>query len=510
MAGRQGLEPRYATPEAAVLPLDDLPTISVYQNQKKQARQQIIARQAPVSRRRSSPKAPPVTYDLEPNAKPCHAKNVPFRDQAIAELLVTVLLVAASNSLELHAQTGIPPTAPTQTSAAKRLQIESFETIWTTIRDKHWDSHPGGLDWDKIYAEYRPQIERAGSDDQARGIMRAMLARLKQTHFALLAPGLAEDIASDGGDATPGFEVRLLKEGVIVTETFPGSKVHAGWELLTAGRWDIPNLVQKLRADPTLPPYAREKAIESRITGPLGEKKHYAFLDGGGRQVELDIPLAPPRGQMASFGNLPPQHVWFEFRAIDNIGYVRLTEFLDLPRVLPAFGKAMQDCAKCEGIIIDLRGNPGGIGGMAMGMAGWLTERSDQRLGTMYMRGATLNFVINPRAQAFTGPVAILVDETSASTSEIFAGGLQDLHRARIFGTKTAGAALPSVITRLPNGDGFQYAVANYVSEGGRTLEGNGVTPDVIVELTRDGLLAGHDAVIAAALDWIRQQGTKP
>jgi carboxyl-terminal processing protease len=102
--------------------------------------------------------------------------------------------------------------------------------------------------------------------------------------------------------------------------------------------------------------------------------------------------------------------------------------------------------------------------------------------------------------------VAILVDGSSASTSEIFAGGLKDLHRARIFGTLTAAAALPSVITRLPNGDGFQYAVANYISEGGQALEGNGVTPDIEVKLTREELLAGHDSVLDAALDWIRKQ----
>jgi carboxyl-terminal processing protease len=81
-------------------------------------------------------------------------------------------------------------------------------------------------------------------------------------------------------------------------------------------------------------------------------------------------------------------------------------------------------------MVIDLRGNPGGIGGMAMGMAGWLVDKPGQRLGTMYMRGATLNFVINPRAEAFNGPVAVLVDGSSASTSEIFAGGLKDLGRA--------------------------------------------------------------------------------
>lgn len=144
---------------------------------------------------------------------------------------------------------------------------------------------------------------------------------------------------------------------------------------------------------------------------------------------------------------------------------------------------------------------------MAMGLAGFVVNQPNQKLGTMYMRDTTLNFVVNPRAGSFTGPVAILIDGTSASTSEIFAGGLQDLGRARVFGTKSAAAALPSVFTRLPNGDGFQYAIANYISRNGLTLEGNGVTPDEEVHLTRDTLLAGRDAVVDAALYWIRSKG---
>jgi carboxyl-terminal processing protease len=184
--------------------------------------------------------------------------------------------------------------------------------------------------------------------------------------------------------------------------------------------------------------------------------------------------------------------------------------FLDLVRVMGSFGSAIEACKSCDGLIIDLRGNPGGIGGMAMGMAGWLVDKPGQRLGTMYMRGATLNFVINPRAETFNGPVAVVVDGSSASTSEIFAGGLKDLGRARIFGEPTAAAALPSLIAKLPNGDGFQYAIANYISEGGQALEGNGVIPDSEVKLTRAALLAGHDSVIDAALDWIRtQKGAK-
>jgi carboxyl-terminal processing protease len=127
----------------------------------------------------------------------------------------------------------------------------------------------------------------------------------------------------------------------------------------------------------------------------------------------------------------------------------------------------------------------------------------------MVMRDNQLNFVVNPRPEVFRGPVAILMDGTSASTSEIFAGGLKDLGRARIFGTRSAAAALPSIIEKLPNGDGFQYAMANYISQGGKALEGNGVIPDEEVKLTREALLAGRDSVVDAAIKWIHSQRTQ-
>jgi carboxyl-terminal processing protease len=143
---------------------------------------------------------------------------------------------------------------------------------------------------------------------------------------------------------------------------------------------------------------------------------------------------------------------------------------------------------------------------MSMGIAGFFVSEHGQRLGTLRSRDLKYDFEIAPRALTFDGPLAILVDGGSASTSEIFAGGLRDIHRARIFGTKTAAAALPSVIMKLPNGDGFQYANANYVSRGGMTLEGNGITPDEIVPQSRAALLRGHDAVVDAAVEWISKQ----
>jgi carboxyl-terminal processing protease len=228
------------------------------------------------------------------------------------------------------------------------------------------------------------------------------------------------------------------------------------------------------------------------------------FLDGTGARVTKRIERIEPQGSLARFGYLPPMHVWIKSRKLaGNIGYVAFNLFLDPARLMPAFGDAVLACSECAGVIIDLRGNPGGLGIMAMGMAGWFIEKPDQRLGTMHTRQAPLKFTVNPRLTTYRGPVAVLVDGSSASTSEVFAGGMKDLGRARIFGTRTAGAALPSAIDRLPNGDAFQHALADYISEGGQPLEGVGVAPDVEVRLSRAALLAGRDPVLDAAIEWI-------
>src|SRR5207247_2338132 len=118
-----------------------------------------------------------------------------------------------------------------------------------------------------------------------------------------------------------------------------------------------------------------------------------------------------------------------------------------------------------DGLILDLRGNPGGVGGMVIGTAGHFLKEP-VLLGTMKTRSSSLKFLANPRrvttagrrVEPYAGPLALLVDGASMSTSEIFAGGLQAVGRARVFGETTGGAALPSALDRLPNGDVLQHA----------------------------------------------------
>jgi carboxyl-terminal processing protease len=405
---------------------------------------------------------------------------------------------------------------PTLSTEQRRLNIESFEHIWKTVRDKHWDPKLGGLDWQAVHDELLPRVEAARTMDEAREVERTMLERLHQTHFGIIPNDAYDPGGSDKSESVQGetgIHLRILSGHAIVWDVDGESAAHEagvlkGWEIVRIDKTDIPQLIARLENAGThsrLSELLTSRAIRNRLDGPAGSEVSVEFSDIAGKQMSRKIFRRAESGEMTQFGFLPPMAVRFESRKLQGgEEYIRFNIFLKPDMIVPRFGEAIRDCGHCPGIIIDLRGNPGGIGAMAMGMAGFLISQPDQKLGTMYMRTLPIRFVIFPRPEVYSGPVAILVDGFTASTSEIFAGGLQDLKRARTFGERTAGAALPSQIERLPNGDGFQYAMANYISESGLQLEGHGVTPDVVVPLDRKALAEGRDAVVEAAIKWFQ------
>ena len=420
--------------------------------------------------------------------------------------------------LGICASGGPVPLTPTE----RKLSIDSFEYVWKTIRDSHWDPQLGGLDWSAVHDELRPKMEKAETTEQTREILRDMIGRLHQSHFSIIPSEVYGDVRQprEGADGTAGFDVRVISGKAVVTSVESESPaasegVRSGWEITAIEGAELSPILHRVAEtyrNSTLRDLYLARAVLTRLDGALSKKVRVEFLDGAGQPLFIDIARTPPRGEPAQFGYAPLMHAWIDTRQLESgIGYVAFNLFMDPARMMPRFEEAVKSCLTCDGMVVDLRGNTGGIAFMAMGMAGFFVDRQNQILGTMHMRQSSLQFFINPRLPFYGGPLAILVDGLSASTSEILAGGLKDLHRARIFGTRTAGAALPSVIEKLPNGDGFQYARASYVSEGGKPLEGIGVVPDVEAAPTREALLAGRDPALDAALQWIhtRKKGNK-
>jgi len=254
------------------------------------------------------------------------------------------------------------------------------------------------------------------------------------------------------------------------------------------------------------------------LRGAPGSRVRLVARDPAGVRHDVTFARDTVRGLLARFGNLPPLPASVDVvrRTLPDGRCVGVIHFeYWMPPVMPALDAAVDATRSCAGIVLDLRGNLGGVAGMMMGAAGhFLTEPST--LGTMKNRGDEMRFVANPRraspaglpVEPFVGPVAILIDGLSASTTEMFAAGLQALGRARLFGERSAGQALPAIATKLPTGDVLMHVVADFVAADGSRIEGRGAVPDEMIPLTASDVEAGRDAPLDAALRWIER--TRP
>ncbi len=394
-----------------------------------------------------------------------------------------------------------PPLLERQAAFDSRPFVAAFDHIWNTIREKYWDPKLAGLNWDECRAELRPQVDAATSAEEARIVLAGMLARMKRSHFGLIpAQAYAAIDPAEGprGDANPGVEVRILKEGAVVTRVAPGSSaasagIRPGWVYLPDG--DLTGLS----------PLRRHFATVSRLQGPAGSRREFRFEDGAGVVRASTLELAPPPGRLTRFGNLPPIPLSIAHRLQGEAAVLSISSFFDPEWLQKECAGLVESARTAKGVIIDVRGNPGGISGLAAALTGWFIEKPAV-LGILLLRGATFKLYANPRPEPYLGPVAVLIDPLSMSTAEFLAGGLKDIGRARLFGETTAGAALPSVIEKLPTGDGFQYAIARYESASGKELEGAGVSPHVEAPPERAALAAGRDIAMEQALEWIRKE----
>jgi len=404
-----------------------------------------------------------------------------------------------------------------QQRAWEELRYRTFETVWRTVNDSYYDPTFGGLDWGAIREKYRGQLPRTANNAELRYLLYAMLAELKKTHFEILPrEGAVFNPAERVRIGTAGTEVAFTEGGAVVTEVKPGSAGAAAGlrpgDLVVR----VDAIVIARAMEPLVKagiPAARRglyltEFIQSRLEGPVGSKVRLGLVgvDGAAREATVtcrtnDAVWSEPAGRFPSL----PIHCEAS-RGPDGIACVRFNAFA-LPVMNPV-RSLLRSLHPEDGLILDLRGNGGGVTLIAQGISGWLSEQ-EFSLGSMHSREGTSNLDVYPQEGAFLGPVAILIDGRSASTSEILAAGLRETGHARVFGEQSAGAALPSLFKALPTGDLFQYAVGDVTTPQSEVLEGRGVTPDAVVTRTRADLAAGRDPVLDAARKWLNAERGK-
>lgn len=189
-----------------------------------------------------------------------------------------------------------------------------------------------------------------------------------------------------------------------------------------------------------------------------------------------------------------------------NIGYIQISEFSDDTSDLAQ--KAAQDLKdkNVKGIVLDLRGNPGGLLNAAVAVSSlWLPQGQtilQEKRGSSIVstETATGNDILHGM------PTAVLIDQGSASASEITAGALHDNGVATLFGTKSYGKGSVQQVMQLPNGTEMKVTIARWYRPNGQNIDKTGITPDHSVAISADDLKAGNDPQKAAATQFIEQK----
>lgn len=383
----------------------------------------------------------------------------------------------------------------------------TFDQVWRTVLIKHFDPTLGCQDWPARRAEFGEKLAAAKDATAAYAVMNDLLATLKQSHFKVVPPGGASETTSAGPARVP-IHVRMIDGAAVVVDAAVGgvkSGVPQGAILEAIDDKPVAEIAAKIMKDAAAGEDAAFQtmwAIESALHGQPGAKRRLTLLDAKSKKVTRDAECVLPAGELVTIGNLHDIPTTVAHRIIKNtkVGYLAFNYWM-LPMV-QRVEKAMAELRAqgMTGLVIDLRGNPGGVGAMSIPVARMVLTQPGS-LGKLQFREFAQEFNVAGNPEAFTGPVIVLVDEGTASTSEIFAAGLRDLGRVQIYGSRTsAGAALPSLIERLEGGGMLQYVVGDYHSSKGTVAEGEGVRLDVVVPERREDFIAGRDVVLDAAV----------
>ncbi len=321
----------------------------------------------------------------------------------------------------------------------------------------------------KTFSEVLTQIqkhyvEEVKPKDLVQGAIRGMLATL-DPHSAYMTPEMFKEIQVEtkGEFGGVGIQIGIKDNRLAVIAPIEGTPAQKAG--IRAGDFII-KVNEETTKDLTL-----MDAVQ-RMRGPKGTKVNLT-IQRDGTPDSLVFTLTRDIIKIESVKS----------KVLDNnIAYVRLTQFQestarDLSRALKQFREQ-----KLSSTILDLRNNPGGLLTSSV-------EVSEQFVGPgkliVYIKGREGRkdeYLSRAKDQLEEYPMIVLVNEGSASASEIVAGALQDWGRAVVIGTTTFGKGSVQTILPLADGSGLRLTTAQYFTPKGRSIQATGITPDIVVK----------------------------
>jgi carboxyl-terminal processing protease len=428
--------------------------------------------------------------------------------------VLLIVLTVATGARVMLARQAPPSSPPAQHPGSAmpqhlslRARREVFEKVWRDIRDHYYDPSFNGVNWVDVHTRYRPLIDAAKEDQQFYSLMSQMTGELHDAHTRFNSPEQWKNFKKQQGVGS-GISVDDVDGKAVVTAVRrDSSAAHAGIEpgmvILSIDGKPIAERVAEV--EKSRPPSSSERA--TRMLS-------YGRLFAGPPDSEMQLALE--RADGSRFDATLKRQIYSSAPDVSTDvlpsgnAYIRFDGFQ--PAITKEFRQALERFRNTPGLVIDLRRNGGGDLGVLLPIASYFFDKKTLFAKDQTRSGKPLSefagifrlplelYVGRPGDQIYSGPVVILVDARSASSSEVFAAGMQDSRRAKIVGSQSCGCVLGIAKPRVMRGGGvLEMSEVLWFSPKGRKLEGTGILPDENVAPTLSDLQKKHDPAIEAA-----------
>ncbi len=364
-----------------------------------------------------------------------------------------------------------------QTTDPKRL----FLKTWRIIKSKYYDPTLNGQDWMRWNRHY---IDRIKTKEDAYVAINSMLASLDDPYSKFLDE-------KEYLEQTTNIDAKIVGIGVNIISA-------SGKVIIISVVEDTPAAQKGLKAGDII-----MKVDGVNVAGKSVSDVASVIRGEEGKSVTLEI----LRGKNKLTAVIPREEIKIKnikAEVLDqNIGYIQISSFISSD-LSSEFIEALTKTEKCPGLIIDLRGNAGGLMPNAIFIADmFLPEGHIVSIVDRNHQKSDIDAQTKP--YAITKPVVLLIDEASASASEILSGALKDNKKAILVGKRTYGKGMIQKIYPLPNATGMNLTIAKYLTPKGYDINKSGIAPDYEVDYTEYDFINDKDPQLDAAKDVLKK-----
>lgn len=332
-----------------------------------------------------------------------------------------------------------------------------FDKTWRVINKEYYEPTLNHQDWTRWKTRYQGKIK---TDEDARVAIDSMIASLNEPYTRFMSKKDFEDLTSSITSKIYGIGVNIYSN---------------------SGKIEIFNVIPSTPAD-----FAQLKqgdiitAVNGKDISGMNVSDVAALVRGPENSVvELTI-LRNNKKLVKKIKRKEIKIKTVKSSIVDNhIGYIQIISFMS-GTTPNEFVEALQNTQNTDKLILDLRGNTGGLLDNAVFIADMFIQNGTI-VDIIYRNGYKKSIKAQQDKFPLNKPVVVLVNGASASASEILSGALKDYHRATLVGRKTFGKGLVQKVVPLPNKTGLNVTIARYLTPSGTDINKLGIKPDIEV-----------------------------